>query len=271
MLTYRSIDPVAIQFGPIKIHWYGLLYLIAFVGCYLLVRYRAIKQPETRPIEPVQISDLAYYCGLGVILGGRLGYCLFYEPSLFIEFDRQLPWWGVFMIHKGGMSFHGGLIGLMLGVWYMAHKLGRPFFELMDFAAPATPFGLLCGRIGNYINGELWGRATDVPWAMVFPQVDSIPRHPSMVYEAFLEGIVLWAILWWYSAKPRPRMAVSGLFGVGYGSFRFLVEFVRQPDAHIGFIAMNWVTMGHLLSLPMILIGVAMMIMAYRNQRLNPA
>ena len=266
MLVYPYIDPIAVQLGPLKVHWYGLTYLLAFVGCYLMLRYRAIKQPLTRPIEPEQIGDWLYYGGLGVILGGRLGYCVFYEPSLFIQFGGDFPWWGVLMIHKGGMSFHGGFIGVMVSTWLLGRKLDMTFFQMMDFLAPVAPFGLLCGRIGNFINGELWGRATDLPWGMVFRHVDSVPRHPSMLYEALLEGLLLWLVLWWYSTIPRPRMAISATFLLGYGLSRFLVEFVRQPDDHLGFMAGGWLTMGHILTLPMIFIGVAMMIWAYRRQ-----
>lgn len=266
MLVYPEIDPVVFQLGPVKVHWYGLMYLLAFVGCYLLMRYRAMKQPLTRPVPPDQIVDWLYYGGLGVILGGRLGYCLFYEPLLFLQFEGGFPWWGVLMIHKGGMSFHGGFIGVMVGSWLYGRRHGATFFQMMDFLAPMVPFGLLCGRLGNFINGELWGRVTDGPWGMIFPHVGPDPRHPSMLYEAVLEGIVLWAILWWFSANPRPRAAVSAVFLMGYGAFRFLVEFVRQPDEHLGFLAWGWLTMGHILTLPMVLIGAGMMVWAYRRQ-----
>lgn len=169
------------------------------------------------------------------------------------------------------MSFHGGLLGVMVASAWLARRIGRRFLELMDFLAPAAPFGLLCGRIGNFINGELWGRPTDLPWAMVFPHVDAQPRHPSMLYEAALEGVLLWALLWWYSARPRPRGAVSAWFLIGYGAARFAVEFVREPDRHIGYLAFGWLTMGHLLSLPMLLAGAALLAWVRRAARSRPA
>jgi phosphatidylglycerol:prolipoprotein diacylglycerol transferase len=265
MFVYPGIDPVAISLGPLQVHWYGLMYLIAFVGVYLLLRYRARVQPLTRPLTPDQVGDLLFYGALGVVLGARLGYCLFYAPSLLVEFGGSFPWWGLLRINEGGMSFHGGFLGVVLALWWYGRKLGTTFFHMADFLAPTAPFGLLCGRIGNFINSELWGRPTDLPWGVVFPGAGPLPRHPSMLYEAFLEGIVLWALLWWYSAKPRPRMAVASLFGIGYGVARFSVEFVREPDAHIGYLAFGWFTMGQLLTLPIILAGIFFMTLAYRN------
>ena len=267
MFTHPQFDPIAIKLGPLKVHWYGIMYLVAFVGCFWLSRYRARTQPLTRPLSPQQISDLLFYAALGVVLGGRLGYCLFYQPNLFVEFGGGFPWWGVLKIYQGGMSFHGGLLGVLFAMWLYGRSVGAGFIHMTDFFSPVVPFGLFCGRIGNFINGELWGRPTDVPWAMVFPQHDQLPRHPSMLYEAGLEGLALWALLWWFSSKQRPRGAVSAMFLIGYGTARFLVEFVREPDAQLGFIAFNWVTMGHILSLPMIVLGLIILIISYRRHQ----
>jgi phosphatidylglycerol---prolipoprotein diacylglyceryl transferase len=274
MFNFPDIHPVAFTIGPLQIHWYGIMYLLSFIGGYWLLHHRARTQPLTRSVDPRQVGDLIFYLALGVVLGGRVGYCLFYAPHLFIDFEPihvanwDVPMWGVLKVMHGGMSFHGGLIGVVVAELWYAHHYRINWLDLADFVAPAVPLGLFFGRMGNFINGELWGRVTDGPWGVVFPSPDAgpDPRHPSMLYEAVLEGIVLFVLLWWFSSKPRPRMAVATLFLIGYGSFRFLVEFVRQPDAHMGdqgFIAFNWLTMGHLLSLPMILIGVALMIYAY--------
>lgn len=265
MFHYPDINPVIVAIGPLKIHWYGIMYLLSFIGGYWLLHYRARMQSLTRFIDPQQVGDLIFYLALGVVLGGRLGYCLFYAPYLFIEFSYGFPWWGVLKITQGGMSFHGGLIGVVVAELWYCRKHRINWLDVADFVAPAVPLGLFFGRIGNFINGELWGRVTDSPWGMVFPHAGPEPRHPSMLYEAALEGVALFILLWWYSSKPRPRMAVGSLFLIGYGSFRFLVEFVRQPDAHLGYIAFGWLTMGHLLSLPMIILGVALIIVAYRN------
>jgi phosphatidylglycerol:prolipoprotein diacylglycerol transferase len=258
-MTYPNIDPVAFSLGPLKIHWYGVLYLMAFTSAWWLGRYRARQPNSGWKVE--QIEDLIFFGALGVVLGGRIGYVLFYNFSVFL--DNPLM---IFEVWQGGMSFHGGLLGVMLAIWLYARKQQRGYFEVLDFVAPLVPLGLGAGRIGNFINGELWGRVSDVPWAMVFPGGGGEPRHPSMLYEFFLEGIVLFLIIWFYSSKPRPTMAVSGLFGACYGLFRTLVEFVRMPDAHIGYMAFGWVTRGMLLSLPMVLIGVGMMFYAYRKK-----
>ena len=207
-----------------------------------------------------EISDLLFYVALGVILGGRIGYTLAYHFSTFI--DAPLV---IFRIRQGGMSYHGGMVGVFVAMWLYGRHTGRTFFGVTDYLAPLVPIGLGAGRLGNFINAELWGRPTDLPWGMVFPLVDNLPRHPSMLYELFLEGVVLFVILWIYSSKPRPTMAVSGLYLLCYGVFRFWVEFVRVPDEHIGFLAFDWLTMGHLLSLPMIIIGVLFFAYAYRR------
>jgi phosphatidylglycerol:prolipoprotein diacylglycerol transferase len=258
-MNYPHIDPVAFSLGPLKIHWYGILYLVAFTSAWWLGRYRA-RQPNSG-WRAEQIEDLIFFGALGVVLGGRIGYVLFYNFAAFLDNPLML-----FEVWQGGMSFHGGLLGVMLAIGLYARKQQRGYFEVLDFVAPLVPLGLGAGRIGNFINGELWGRVSDVPWAMVFPGGGPEPRHPSMLYEFFLEGIVLFLIIWFYSSKPRPTMAVSGLFGACYGLFRILVEFVRMPDAHIGYMAFGWVTQGMLLSLPMVVIGVGMIFYAYSKK-----
>lgn len=259
MLMFPEIDPVAFHLGPLSVRWYGLMYLIGFVSGYLLLSYRAKKPNSGWTTE--QVSDLIFYGALGVILGARVGYVLFYNFGPFLENPLSL-----FEVWKGGMSFHGGFLGVLLAMFLFARKNKKNMWDILDFGAPIVPIGLGAGRIGNFIGGELVGRATDVPWGMVFPHVDSLPRHPSQLYQATLEGLVLFIILWVYSMKPRPRYAVSGVFGLFYGIFRFSVEFVRQPDAQLGFVALNWMTMGQILSLPMIIIGAGMIIYAYKRQ-----
>jgi phosphatidylglycerol:prolipoprotein diacylglycerol transferase len=259
MLTYPDISPVAISLGPVAIHWYGLTYLLGFVAVWVLGRIRA-RQPGSG-WEPEEIADMLFYGALGVILGGRIGYMFFYHFDLLLDDPLVL-----LRIWQGGMSFHGGMLGVFIAMWLYGRKTGRSFFQVTDFMAPFVPIGLGAGRIGNFINGELWGRPTDLPWGMVFPFVDNQPRHPSMLYEAFLEGLLLFVILWVYSARPRPLRAVSGMFMLGYGVFRFAVEFVRQPDAHIGFLAFGWLTEGQVLSAPMILFGIYLLIAAYRSR-----
>ena len=259
MLTYPDIDPVAVSLGPVAIHWYGLMYLIGFVGGWWLGVVRA-RRPESG-WQTTEIGDLLFYVALGVILGGRVGYILFYNFGLFLDDPLML-----LRVWQGGMSFHGGLLGVLLAMWLYGRKTGRSFFQVTDFMAPFVPIGLGAGRIGNFINGELWGAPTNLPWGMVFPFVDHQPRHPSMLYEALLEGLVLFVVLWLYSSKPRPTRAVSGMFLLCYGVFRFGVEFVREPDAHIGYLAMQWLTMGHLLSAPMIVFGVLLLALAYRKR-----
>ncbi len=256
MLQYPNIDPVALSLGPLKIHWYGITYLVAFALAWWLGRLRA----KQHGWEKSEIEDLIFYGAVGLVLGGRIGYILFYNFSAFI--DNPLL---IFKIWQGGMSFHGGLIGCMLALALFARRYKKRLFEVYDFAAPLAPLGLGSGRIGNFINSELWGRPTDLPWGMVFPNGGDLARHPSMLYEFFLEGIVLFAIVWWFSSKPRPLMSVSGLFGIGYGLFRFMVEFVRQPDAHMGYIAWGWLTQGQLLSAPLVIVGIFLITKAYRQ------
>lgn len=260
MLTFPSIDPVLIELGPIKVHWYGVMYLVGFGLAWWLGTQRA-RQPAAT-LTANQVSDLVFYCALGVVLGGRLGYVLFYDLSTYLAHPES-----ILKVWHGGMSFHGGLLGVLIAAAWFARSIKCPFFAVTDFIAPLVPLGLGAGRIGNFINGELWGRATTLPWGMIFPHADRFPRHPSQLYQAVLEGIVLFAILWLFSARPRPLMAVSGLFLISYGFLRFLVEFVREPDLHLGFIAFDWMTMGQLLSLPMIIAGVILMKLAYRNSK----
>lgn len=256
----HDIDPLALELGPVQIHWYGLMYLIGFAAAWWLGNYRA-RKPSSGWTEQ-QVSDLVFWGAVGVILGGRAGYVLFYNFDYFL----QDPLW-LFAVWQGGMSFHGGLLGVLVVLAVFAHRNRKSFFEIGDFVAPLVPIGLGAGRLGNFIGGEVWGRATDVPWAVIFPRAgDNLPRHPSQLYEMLLEGVVLFALLWWYSAKPRPRMAVSGLFLLGYGSFRSLVELVREPDGHLGFIAFDWLTMGQLLSLPMVALGALLIWLAYHRQ-----
>ncbi|WP_166268542.1 prolipoprotein diacylglyceryl transferase [Marinobacter caseinilyticus] len=261
MLRHPQFDPVALSLGPLKIHWYGLTYLVGFLVGWWLGRLRTRK--PWSPITEIQMGDLLFYIALGVILGGRFGYVIFYNFEQFLA-D---PLW-LLRVWEGGMSFHGGLIGVMLAIWWFGRKVGRTFFQIADFVAPLVPVGLGAGRIGNFINGELWGKPTDVPWGMVFPQApDALARHPSQLYQFALEGVLFFILLWWFSSKPRPRMAVSGCFLLLYGIFRFAVEFVRQPDPQLGYLAFNWLTMGQVLSFPMILAGIVMMMVAYRGAK----
>jgi len=257
MLTYPTIDPVAIHLGPLQVHWYGIMYLVGFSAAWWLGRYRADRDPKW---TPEQVGDLIFYGALGVILGGRLGYILFYDLAAYIQSPLN-----IFKIWLGGMSFHGGLLGVITALWLYGRRLGKGFFEVTDFVAPLVPIGLGAGRIGNFINGELWGRVSELPWAMVFsdPRAGGLPRHPSQLYEALLEGLLLFVIVWVFSRKPRPLMAVSGMFLLFYGLFRFFVEFTRMPDAQLGLIAFDWMSMGQLLSLPMIALGVLFLGRAY--------
>ena len=261
MLTFPEIDPVIFAIGFVKIRWYGLMYVLAFVFAWFLARKRAAEKGSIMNV--VQVDDLLFYGMLGVILGGRIGYALVYGWA---ELTSD-PFY-IFKITQGGMSFHGGLVGVMFAVWLYSRKLGVAFWDTLDFVAPIVPLGLGFGRIGNFINGELWGKPTDVPWAF---KVGDQVLHASQLYEAALEGLVLFLILWFFSAKRPPRMAVSGMFLLCYGVFRFFVEFYRVPDAHLDYLAMGWVTMGQVLSAPMIIIGLVMLVMAYSSKSARSA
>ena len=255
-MIYPTIDPVALSLGPIQIHWYGLMYLLGFSGAWWLGRLRADRFGWTA----VEVEDLLFYGAIGVIVGGRLGYSLFYDLPALIDNPLNL-----FKVWQGGMSFHGGLLGVVIAFGFFARATGKSYFSISDFIVPMVPVGLFFGRIGNFINGELWGKVSDVPWAMIFPNAGPLARHPSQLYEAMLEGVLLFLILWIYSAKPKPPGAVSGLFLLGYGFFRFVVEFVRVPDQQYGYLLLDWITMGQILSLPMIMIGLFITVRAFQS------
>lgn len=261
MLTHPGFDPVALSLGPLKVHWYGLMYVIGFYGAWWLGTRRALLPHFQWPRD--RVTDLLFFIVMGTILGGRLGYTLFYNFEGFLADPLSL-----LRIWQGGMSFHGGLIGVTIAMAWFARSRGLHLFEVADFTAPLIPFGLLTGRIGNFINGELYGAPTSLPWGMVFPGAGPEPRHPSMLYEAFLEGLVMLALLWWYGRKPRPAPAVAGLFLVLYAVFRSAVETVRLPDAHIGYLyGTTWFTMGMQLCIPMFIAGVGLMIYAHHRAR----
>ena len=262
MMTYPSIDPVAVDIGFVQIHWYGISYVVGILVAWVLLRHRGSQSRWEFSKE--QVSDLIFYAMLGIIIGGRLGSVIFYNLAYYLQHPIE-----IFYINHGGMSFHGGLIGVILAVWFFSQKIDKPFFMVTDFIAPVVPIGLGCGRIGNFINGELWGAPSSLPWAMIFPApaAGGIARHPSQLYEAFLEGLVLFIILWWFSKSARPVKSISGLFLLGYGIFRFTIEFVRMPDQNIGYLAFDWLTMGQVLSAPMILIGIILLVLAYRQNK----
>ena len=271
MIFLHQIDPVAVSLGPLRVHWYGLMYLLGFLLAWWLGR-RRIRAGRLPGVDEDGFGDLLFYGLIGVIVGGRLGSVLFYDFNTYLQNPLQ-----VLKVWEGGMSFHGGLIGVLVAAWLWSRRHRRHFFDTMDFLAPLVPPGLGFGRIGNYIGGELWGKYTRGDWGVVFPSglpepyrsldpvalkaqfdagaLDAFARHPSQLYQATLEGLVMFCVLVWYSRKPRPRYAVSGLFALLYGCFRFLVEFVREPDAQLGYLAFGWVTMGQVLSLPLILLG----------------
>jgi phosphatidylglycerol:prolipoprotein diacylglycerol transferase len=250
MLVHPDIDPVIFKLGPLAPRWYGLMYLIGFGAGWWLGTRRIIG--GLAPLTRAQFDDLLFGIVIGVILGGRLGYVLFYKPAYYFAHPLE-----ILAIWQGGMSFHGGFLGVMLAVAYVAYRQRINWWDLMDFVAPLVPIGIAAGRLGNFINGELWGRVTDLPWGMVFRGAGPAPRHPSQLYEMALEGFALFALLWWFSSKPRPRMQVSALFLIGYGSFRFLCEFAREPDSFLGFLALG-LSMGQWLSAPMVLAGIVL-------------
>ncbi len=257
MFVFPHPDPTAFSLGPLHVRWYGLMYLVGFLSAWWLARRRAAAPQSTW--TPADVDDFIFFCAVGVIFGGRLGWMLFYGTERILTEPLS-----VLRIWEGGMSFHGGLVGVLLALAWFARSRGKQLVDVFDFAAPLPAIGFGAGRIGNFINGELWGKPTDVPWAVV---VDGVPLHASQLYEAALEGLVLFLILWWFTSRPRFRWAPSGLFLVCYGVFRFAVEFVRVPDANRGYLFLDWVTMGQLLSLPMILAGLAMLAVAYRQRQ----
>jgi len=261
MLTHPNFDPVVFSMGPIAVRWYGLMYVAGFLAFLALGKWRARHGPG-RGIDAKGVDDMLLYGVLGVILGGRLGYVLFYKPDYYLAHPIE-----ILQVWTGGMSFHGGFLGVLIAMWIFCRVHYKSWLLTMDFVAPLVPLGLAAGRMGNFINGELPGRPTTLPWGMWFPQVDihQVARHPSQLYQFALEGLLLFVILWIYSARPRPTGAVSGLFLVGYGTFRFIAEFTRQPDDFLGLLKFG-LSMGQWLSLPMIVIGVAMMAWAYKRE-----
>lgn len=264
MLPYPEIDPVALALGPIKIHWYGLTYLTGLAFAWWL----AVKRTERAdsPVARKQVDDLIFYAALGIVVGGRMGYVFFYGWDKFVD-D---PLW-LLRVWEGGMSFHGGLLGVIGAMFLFARGRGIPFGGLLDFITPLAPIGLALGRLGNFIGQELWGRPSDVPWAMIFPRDPlQLARHPSQLYQFALEGLLLFAIVMWFSSKPRPRWAVAGMFSLGYGWLRFFVEFFREPDQHIGLTALGWMSRGQLLCLPMIAIGAYLLYWSYHRAESKP-
>jgi phosphatidylglycerol---prolipoprotein diacylglyceryl transferase len=264
VLTHPQFDPIAFSLGPLSVHWYGLMYLIAFAGVLILGRIR-LRSAHYRQsgFDAKTLDDLLLFGVLGVVIGGRLGYVLFYKPGYYLAHPAE-----IFAIWQGGMAFHGGMLGVIAALGVFAWRRRLQFFAVTDFIAPLVPFGLAAGRLGNFINGELWGRAVEstwLPWAMVFPSAgDGVARHPSQLYQMALEGIALFVVLWWFSSRPRPMGAVSGVFLLGYGIFRFAAEFAREPDSFLGLLSLGF-TMGQWLSLPMMVIGVLLIVGAYRK------
>jgi phosphatidylglycerol:prolipoprotein diacylglycerol transferase len=255
-----DIDPVAFHLGPIQVHWYGLMYLLGFFFVAVLGEYR--RRRRRLPVSRDALGDLLFYGMMGVIVGGRVWYMLFYVEINWIWTDPL----ALFKVWDGGMSFHGGLLGVLAAGWWWSRRQRLHFFDTVDFVAPLVPIGLGLGRLGNFINGELWGKPSDVSWAMIFPHApDRLPRHPSQLYEMLLEGVAMFLVLWLVSLKPRPRYLVSGLFALLYGCFRFAVEFVRVPDAQLGYLfGTQWVTMGQMQSLPLIVVGLALIVLSWR-------
>lgn len=259
MLVHPEFDPVALALGPLAVHWYGVMYLASFLLGWGLANLRTKLDHIDWSREAV--GDFLFYIVLGVVLGGRLGYVVLYQPGFYLSHPLH-----VLFVWDGGMAFHGGLIGVAVASLWFARRTGRRWLSVVDFVAPIIPVGLFLGRIGNFINGELVGRTSDVPWAMIYPHVGSTPRHPSELYEACLEGLLLFTVLWFFSLKPRPRGAVTGLFLIGYGCFRFFCEFFRQPDPFAGFVAFDWMTLGQVYSLPLIAVGLILFAWGYTRK-----
>jgi len=285
MIYLHQIDPIALKLGPLSVHWYGVMYLLGFATAWWL-GLRRIRAGRLPGVDENGFGDLMFYAMLGVVLGGRIGYILFYDLSTYVAHPLQ-----VFKVWEGGMSFHGGLLGVLLAAWLWARRRGLHFFDVADFIAPLVPPGLGLGRLGNFINGELWGKFTHAHWGVVFPgapefygwspkrihaqfasgALDVFARHPSPLYEAALEGLVMFVVLWWYSRTPRPRYRIAALFALMYGTFRFLVEFVRVPDAQLGYLAFGWLTMGQVLELPVLAFGLFCLWRSLRAPILQPA
>ncbi|HYG07375.1 MAG TPA: prolipoprotein diacylglyceryl transferase [Stenotrophomonas sp.] len=285
MIYLHHIDPIAFSLGPVQVHWYGLMYLLAFFSAWWLGRSR-IRAGRLPGVDMNGFSDLLFYAMLGVVIGGRVGYMLFYAFDAFLANPLIL-----FKVWEGGMSFHGGLLGVLAGCLWWVRRQQLHFFDVMDFVAPLVPLGLGFGRLGNFVGGELWGKYTGSDWGVIFPRAEralqdlpweqlqaqyasgalnALARHPSQLYEAFLEGVVMFVVLWLYSARPRARYAVSGMFALLYGVFRFAVEFVRMPDNGI-YVAFGWLTRGQILSLPLIALGLWLLWLSRRAPVLQPA
>ena len=287
MIVLHQIDPIAFGLGPLKVHWYGIMYLLGFLTAWWLGRLR-IRAGRLPGVDEQGFSDLLFYAMIGVVLGGRLGFVFLYGFAELAHDPLML-----FRIWEGGMSFHGGLVGVMAAALWWARRNGLHFFDVMDFVAPLVPPGLGFGRLGNYIGGELWGKPTGADWGVVFPNalpepyagmameqlralhangaLDTFARHPSQLYQAGLEGLAMFLLLWWFSRRPRPRYAVAGMFALLYGCFRFLVEFVRVPDVQLGYLAFDWLTMGQVLSTPLIALGLFWLWLSRRSPTLRPA
>lgn len=267
VLTFPDFDPVAVNLFGLKIHWYAIMYLIAFALGYVLMRLRLKKEPyrsitRPKPWGPEDVEDLLLAAIVGVLVGGRLGYCLFYQPTFYLTHPLE-----ILKLWDGGMSFHGGAIGVALGIGWYAWRNARPFLQVADFLVPAAPIGLAAGRLGNFINGELWGREAPswLPWAMVFPTGGDVARHPSQIYQLLLEGVLLFILLWVYARKARYRGQVAGAFVFGYGVFRFIAEYWREPDAYLGLLGLGF-SMGQWLSLPMVLLGAGLWLWSRRRR-----
>jgi len=286
-IILHQIDPIVVALGPLKVHWYGLMYLLGFAVAWWLGR-RRVRAGRLPGVDDNGFGDLMFYGMLGVVLGGRIGYILFYNFAEFLANPLML-----IRVWEGGMSFHGGLLGVLVAVWWWSRKQRLHFFDTVDFVAPLVPAGLGLVRVGNYIGGELWGKPTGAEWGVVFPRslpepfasmdvqalgaqfdagiLASFARHPSQLYEAALEGLVMFCVLVWYSSRPRPRFAVSGLFALLYGVFRFAVEFVREPDQQLGYLAFGWLTMGQVLTTPLIVLGLYLLWKSHTSPTLLPA